>query len=1304
VDIEEAPELRDVEQEYTNMTVQDDYKSDEHEYQRAVEGMINEGFHNTDRVRQIHAHPKIKHIFAPDTWTGLRKIEAAHIELIPGAPTHMIDKVRQIPLKLQVPAQNALSENVRDGFMVKDSTTRYASALVVVAKPKTPDKARLCGDFTRINKIIIPRPMAIPDPVLMLDRMKKFKLFIETDWTRSFHQIPITTSTSKLLTITTPYGTFRPQFLPEGVQPASGILADIVREIFDDYSEWCLAIHDNILIGADTEEQLLDRWQQILDRCAEYNVILSPTKTKIGLQQVEWFGYVLGDGQLWASQKRLQAIDAIDFPTTATAMKKFIGLTVFVSPFVDNYAQLSAPLTDLLSHKTDWRQVAKEQYKYMGAFDDLKEGIRKATATHLPDVNLEWVLRTDASDIACGAVLFQINPHNKISVYEPIAFISHKFSKAATRWSVLEKELYGVIFAIKRLDYYIRGKPMVVETDHSNIMYLEKTLIPKLIRWKLLLNSYPLTVRHIPGKLNTVADALSRLDISDESTPELDKLHLCMMELSRAYGPNSMEYMTSVPVFEALCTEAEKQELFNLETNDDLDAAVLPNTAALAALTLDLDTSSSTPVLLSSLPEAEEGAVIAHPVEQEVTLDDIFRQAHVVGKLHKGARKTYKRIVQRYPDIKTSFHSIQQRVDSCPVCQKFRADVGTTIKALRYGIQADTHRSLLCVDVLGMEPDKHGNTVCYVMVNAATKLMHLYPARNKSEIDTVNAILSFIGIYGLMDGILSDPGTEFTASSVQHLFAALGIKWQLGVVNRPQSHGTEPTVKKVIESVRIILAEASTDLAWSDAAVLSTLTFLWNTEVNTETKDTPFNLTFGRGDKDYSRLVCGDLHNATNNAATQRYLDALSKHMDSARRQALKHKQQRQQQRQLAGDIPGDHSYMPGDLVFIKDDSILRARKFLARKQGPYRVLIQQDLGRVQLTDLVDENVTREAHHNSLVLFEGSEEQAKVLARLDREEKLIQEILDHKGSMFAKSYTTYRVRWSSGEETWEPYAVVQPTLQFQTYAEKYPVMTKRLLLTNQEFSIYQREINDMSHSDFKKTYFSPHIVDASTLTTQPAFALDLLYFDRYDVIAQMKVKDDVQGKDKEIYDNMGHPRQLAYFKAYLIKITKKRYDVYVPALSPYSGTTPNVIKHKYAYIRPVSQVDILHFAHPLPLQQHHWEATVELTADLLFQCNLCELIFPDKWLDVPTHIHIPKYPVEQEVESIQERGKDYGRKGFVRYNGRRFEATVEGIFKDGDILVVFESTGHESKIDPTQITFHDNITTLKTRKGLIKSK
>ena len=81
----------------------------------------------------------------------------------------------------------------------------------------------------------------------------------------------------------------------------------------------------------------------------------------------------------------------------------------------------------------------------------------------------------------------------------------------------------------------------------------------------------------------------------------------------RAYGPKCAVYVTSIPVFEVLCVEGEKQDLFNLETNDDLDAAVLPNTAVLAALSLDMDQALSIPVLPPSLPKAEEGAVAATP-------------------------------------------------------------------------------------------------------------------------------------------------------------------------------------------------------------------------------------------------------------------------------------------------------------------------------------------------------------------------------------------------------------------------------------------------------------------------------------------------------------------------------------------------------------------------------------------------------------------------------------------------------------------------------------------------------------------
>ena len=72
-----------------------------------------------------------------------------------------------------------------------------------------------------------------------------------------------------------------------------------------------------------------------------------------------------------------------------------------------------------------------------------------------------------------------------------------KFSRTAFNWSVLKEEPYVVVFCLQKLDYYLRMNAFVVDLDS------------KLIRRKLFIHCF--TLRHIPGRLNTVADALSRL-------------------------------------------------------------------------------------------------------------------------------------------------------------------------------------------------------------------------------------------------------------------------------------------------------------------------------------------------------------------------------------------------------------------------------------------------------------------------------------------------------------------------------------------------------------------------------------------------------------------------------------------------------------------------------------------------------------------------------------------------------------------------------------------------------------------------
>jgi hypothetical protein len=87
----------------------------------------------------------------------------------------------------------------------------------------------------------------------------------------------------------------------------------------------------------------------------------------------------------------------------------------------------------------------------------------------MPDYEKEWILRTAASNTGYGGVRYQvyITPEGKRE-YEPLKFISRKFSDAATRWDTFSQECFGILACVKENASILRGKPFIIETDHAN--------------------------------------------------------------------------------------------------------------------------------------------------------------------------------------------------------------------------------------------------------------------------------------------------------------------------------------------------------------------------------------------------------------------------------------------------------------------------------------------------------------------------------------------------------------------------------------------------------------------------------------------------------------------------------------------------------------------------------------------------------------------------------------------------------------------------------------------------------------------
>jgi hypothetical protein len=92
----------------------------------------------------------------------------------------------------------------------------------------------------------------------------------------------------------------------------------------------------------------------------------------------------------------------------------------------------------------------------------------------------------------------------------PVAFFSRTFTATERRWSVFEKETYALTAAILQWESLLLGHHFIAEVDHRNCLWLEKSENPKVQRWRSRLSEFSFDIRHVPGRENVVADALSR--------------------------------------------------------------------------------------------------------------------------------------------------------------------------------------------------------------------------------------------------------------------------------------------------------------------------------------------------------------------------------------------------------------------------------------------------------------------------------------------------------------------------------------------------------------------------------------------------------------------------------------------------------------------------------------------------------------------------------------------------------------------------------------------------------------------------
>ena len=162
-----------------------------------------------------------------------------------------------------------------------------------------------------------------------IEKAAGYKIFLDLDMTNSFHQRELDYETSRYLSVQTPWGAVRPLFMPEGIGPATAVLQQMVMDTFKDMQDFMITIFDNLLVLCHDYADAEDKLRKVIHRAYERNMVLKFSKSWLGFEQSNFFGYVVSYGKYGLSQDRKDQLSAITMPTNQKQMQRFLGAALF---------------------------------------------------------------------------------------------------------------------------------------------------------------------------------------------------------------------------------------------------------------------------------------------------------------------------------------------------------------------------------------------------------------------------------------------------------------------------------------------------------------------------------------------------------------------------------------------------------------------------------------------------------------------------------------------------------------------------------------------------------------------------------------------------------------------------------------------------------------------------------------------------------------------------------------------------------------------------------------------------------------
>ena len=678
--------------------------------------------------------------------------------------------------------------------LIRPSTSPYSSPVLLVKKKD--GTWRLCVDYRSLNSVTVRDRFPIPTIEELLDELGHASWFTKLDLRQGFHQILMNEADIEKTAFRTHHGHYEYMVMPFGLCNAPSTFQAAMNHLLAPFLRRFAAVFfDDILVYSESLSSHVQHLDLIFQALLRGEFYLKRTKCFFAQRELEYLGHVVSGKGVTPEPSKVRAITQWPIPATARDLRAFLGLTGFYRKFVRNYATITAPLTSLLCKDAfEWTIESQE------AFNKLKSAMSNTPVLALPDFSKPFVVETDASGTAMGAVLTQAG--------HPLAFFSKNFAPKLLTASTYVRELHAITSAVRKWRQYLLGSTFTILTDHKSLRELMTQVIqtPEQHYYLSKLLGFNYTIQYKTGASNIVADALSR------RPPEPSQL-LVLSVPNLDFLSDIQQTLAINPEFQALRS--------NVQTNPSAYPHYRVHNGCLL-FNNRIWINNTNPHIPSLISE--------------------FHSTPLGG--HFGVTKTLRRLEASFfwQGMKAD---VQRFIKECTVCQQNKSSTWRPAGLLQplpppTGVWED-----ISMDFVTHLPPSNGFTVIFVVVDRFSKGVHL--GALPTGFSAFKVAMLFIEIvcklHGFPKSIVSDRDPVFLSTFWRELFRLSGTQLRLSTAYHPQSDGQTEVVNRVLEQYLRCFVNSQPS-SWY--RYLSLAEWCYNTSLHSTSGMTPFEVVYGK--------------------------------------------------------------------------------------------------------------------------------------------------------------------------------------------------------------------------------------------------------------------------------------------------------------------------------------------------------------------------------------------------------------------------------------------------------------------------